>query len=218
MADWDGGESQRRLGRHHEATGPLDDDSLYSISTQIHAGEWRGLATRLGFSAAEVSHFPSDHSFTAEQINQMLVTWRNRQPVHVNQTEALCKALKEVGNAQLADNLTENQPSACKQPTTQRAVLCSQTPGELDDSSLYDIAEQIDANEWTRLAAKLGFNQARVSHFKDNHSSVVDQINGMLVAWRKKQPGDVNQREALCKALREVGDINLADKLSVMVQ
>ncbi|XP_022106824.1 protein NLRC5-like isoform X2 [Acanthaster planci] len=192
MADWDGGESQRRLGRHHEATGPLDDDSLYSISTQIHAGEWRGLATRLGFSAAEVSHFPSDHSFTAEQINQMLVTWRNRQPVHVNQTEALCKALKEVGNAQLADNLT----------------------GELDDSSLYDIAEQIDANEWTRLAAKLGFNQARVSHFKDNHSSVVDQINGMLVAWRKKQPGDVNQREALCKALREVGDINLADKLS----
>ncbi|XP_022108270.1 NLR family CARD domain-containing protein 4-like isoform X3 [Acanthaster planci] len=300
MADWDGGESQRRLGRHHEATGQLDDDSLYSISTQIHAGEWKGLATRLGFSAAEVSHFPSDHSFTAEQINQMLVTWRNRQPVHVNQTEALCKALKEVGNAQLADNLTgelddsslydiaeqidanewtrlaaklgfnqarvshfkdnhsnvrdqingmlvawrkkqpgdvnqrealckalrevgdinladklsDNQPSTSKQATTQRALSCSQTPGELDDSSLYDIAEQIDANEWTRLAAKLGFNQARISHFKDNHSNVRDQINGMLVAWRKKQPGDVNQREALCKALREVGDINLADKLS----
>ncbi|XP_022094271.1 NACHT, LRR and PYD domains-containing protein 12-like, partial [Acanthaster planci] len=87
--------------------------------------------------------------------------------------------------------------------------------GKLDDSSLYSLSEQISAKKWTKLAIKLGFCHAEVTHFEAEHpSDVVRRFFDMLVSWRNRQSGDVNQTEALCKALKEVGETRLADNLA----
>ncbi|XP_022083494.1 NACHT, LRR and PYD domains-containing protein 3-like isoform X1 [Acanthaster planci] len=112
MADWDGGESRGEWKRRrHQAPGELDDNTLHSISAQIHAGEWRGLATRLGFSPAEISDFTSHYAYTTDQIYHMLVSWRTKHSDDASQREALSKALWEVGNTYLADELSEHSTS-----------------------------------------------------------------------------------------------------------
>ncbi|XP_022083312.1 protein NLRC5-like [Acanthaster planci] len=99
----------RRPDNQDQTTGKLDDMTLHSISAQIHAGEWRKLATRLGFSPAEISHFEANHSTdVVGQILDMLVSWRNKQADNVDQREALSKALREVRNTHLADELSEH--------------------------------------------------------------------------------------------------------------
>ncbi|XP_022094932.1 NLR family CARD domain-containing protein 4-like [Acanthaster planci] len=118
----------------------LDDNDLYSKARQIHANEWKELAIKLGFNHAEVSHFEADHPRSVvNQIFHMLVTWRNKQPDDVSQTEALCKALEEVQDrkdgayaslqsGQPSVGMSENQPRTSQQPITQVTTSCSLSP------------------------------------------------------------------------------------------
>ncbi|XP_022085566.1 NACHT, LRR and PYD domains-containing protein 3-like isoform X4 [Acanthaster planci] len=113
MADSDDWESRIRKRRRSSSSKvgagvELDDCSLYRISEQIRGSEWKELAIRLGFSFAEITHIQADyHHHTVRCIFCLLVTWRNKQSDDINQAEALCKALKEIGSVQVADKLIE---------------------------------------------------------------------------------------------------------------
>ncbi|XP_022087019.1 uncharacterized protein LOC110977325, partial [Acanthaster planci] len=125
-------------------TGELPDETLRGMSEKIPAQKLMKLGIELDFRRSEITKIDGTKRCPADKFFELLIRWRNKQPGDVNQTEALCKALKEVGETRLADDLaggaslqsgqpsggmSENQSSTSQQLTTQTAVSHSLTPG-----------------------------------------------------------------------------------------
>ena len=71
--------------------------------------EWQKLATFLGFRHAKIRQFELDHHDNDDAISNtifnMLVAWRQRQPVNSNFRQTMKTALEECGRLDLAGTI-----------------------------------------------------------------------------------------------------------------
>ena len=79
------------------------------------------------------------------------------------------------------------------------------------DTVLMDIANEIGM-EWEQLATYLNFTTAEIGRLKMDHPhSAQTRIFNMLTQWRDRQGQNVNKRQVLREALRDVGLQIVAD-------
>ncbi|XP_022097602.1 NACHT, LRR and PYD domains-containing protein 3-like isoform X2 [Acanthaster planci] len=85
----------------------IGDSVLRKVAEKL-GSEWERLATSLGLSAAEVSRIQMDKpGQTENQIFNMLVRWRRKQSIGVDQVDSLCRALTEIGRDDIVAELAE---------------------------------------------------------------------------------------------------------------
>ncbi|XP_022097585.1 uncharacterized protein LOC110983032 [Acanthaster planci] len=101
--------SKQEQTQHAEppSTPRISDSVLRRVAEKL-GGEWKKLATSLGLSAAVVFCIQMDQpGQTENQIFNMLVKWRRKQPSNVDQTDALCRALRQIGREDIAEEMSE---------------------------------------------------------------------------------------------------------------
>ncbi|XP_072045423.1 uncharacterized protein [Amphiura filiformis] len=94
---------------------PLSDVVLRALSTKL-GHEWEQLATHLGCSNAEIHRNKMDHHTVDNQIFNLLVSWRQRQPSGTDVKDKFATALRNSGRNDLADLLTNCSSEAWTQP------------------------------------------------------------------------------------------------------
>ncbi len=82
----------------------MSDIVLRALSQELGA-EWQPLATNLGCSREEIERHRRDHLTVANQIFNLLVTWRQRQPSGTDVKKQLATALRNSERKDLADLL-----------------------------------------------------------------------------------------------------------------
>ena len=82
----------------------LSDTVLRALSTKL-GSEWEPLATYLESTREEIHRTKVNYSTVGNQIFNLLVTWRQRQPAGKDVKETLATALRNCGRKDLGDLL-----------------------------------------------------------------------------------------------------------------
>ncbi|XP_033125549.1 uncharacterized protein LOC117123655 [Anneissia japonica] len=83
--------------------------------------------------------------------------------------------------------------------------------GYLEDKHLLRIAEGMGM-EWKQLGVRLGLSWNRIQQIWSDKRRLPESIMDMLTEWRKQQNYETNQVEIMCRALKEQGLRELANK------
>ena len=86
----------------------------------------------------------------------------------------------------------------------------------ISDQELRQLASDLGV-EWESLATHLEFQQAQIQKFKlNNINNIEGAIFDMLASWRDLHSG--SEMMTLCCALRKVERVDLADKISGIIE
>ncbi|XP_033113205.1 uncharacterized protein LOC117113862 isoform X1 [Anneissia japonica] len=84
--------------------------------------------------------------------------------------------------------------------------------GYLEEKHLLRIAQGMGM-EWKQLGVRLGLSWKRIQQIWSDKRQLPESIMDMLTEWRKQQNYETNQVEMMCKALKEQGLTELANKI-----
>ncbi|XP_038075746.1 uncharacterized protein LOC119743423 isoform X1 [Patiria miniata] len=86
-------------------------------------------------------------------------------------------------------------------------------PYVMSEKHLLAIAAELGP-EWERLAVSLGFTQSNLYRFKQDNSVTDNAIFSMLVAWSKREGGDIERKlQVLSEAIDECGRRDVVEKM-----
>ncbi|XP_033111246.1 uncharacterized protein LOC117112287 [Anneissia japonica] len=84
--------------------------------------------------------------------------------------------------------------------------------GYLEDRHLLRIAKGMGM-EWKQLGVRLGLSWKMIQQIWSDNRRLFDSIMDMLTEWRKQQNYEKNQVQIMCRALKEQGLTELANKI-----
>ncbi|XP_033127093.1 uncharacterized protein LOC117124866 [Anneissia japonica] len=84
--------------------------------------------------------------------------------------------------------------------------------GYLEEKHLLRIAQGMGM-EWKQLGVRLGLSWKRIQQIWSDKRQLPESIMDMLTEWRKQQNYETNQVEIMCRALKEQGLTELANKI-----
>ncbi|XP_038059078.1 uncharacterized protein LOC119730315 [Patiria miniata] len=191
-----------------------EEEKFFRLLAEQYGAHWEPLATHLGLSNDRITLIKQDKQKTEEQIFEMLMTWKQSNPPGDVTAQTLATALAKCGRRDLERQILEGtfQPSEDPPPSP-----CTKTgrsfsiPDVLTDQKLRRLSDHL-AGEWRRLATHLGLSSDRVSKIQRDHRQVQEQIFMMLMDWKHRETTK-DPLGRLQSALREIGRLDLADKL-----
>ncbi|XP_033107194.1 uncharacterized protein LOC117109067 [Anneissia japonica] len=206
------GSSDTETAPPDEHLGYLEDKHLLHIAMGMGI-EWKQLGVRLGLSWNRIQQICSDKRRLPGRIMDMLTEWRNHQNYETNQVEIMCRALKEQGLTELANNVFGSQTSTKVHTRRQLHQRHQKYDGHLADIDMLFIAQRL-GKDWKSFGSIIGLKKNEIERIEMDFSPpIVDSSLEMLVKWRERQNFEVNHLVKMSYPLKKLGKKAVAKEL-----